>query len=200
MTTFYTNDGVALGATVIHAPTCVVTQIKTETRDGYQAVQLGADAARRINAPLRGHLLRSGKTLFRRLAEFKVESLEGIETGQEVKCDIFAPGDTVKAIGKSKGRGFAGGVKRYGFKGGPKTHGQSDRHRAPGSIGASAFPARVMPGLKMAGRYGGARKTVKGLRVLTVDVERGLLIVAGQIPGHRNSLVRLELQHKVTNN
>ena len=193
MTSIYTKDGSSVGATAIWVGPCTVTQIKTTLRDGYDAVQVGFGPVGSRIKPLRGHLSRSGG-LFRYLAEFFAEDISEISVGAEITCDIFKADDTVKITGLTKGRGFSGGVKRYGFKGGPKTHGQSDRHRAPGSVGASAYPARVVPGHKMAGHYGVEKKTIRGLQVLMSDPERGLVVVKGGLPGHRNSVLRIETQ------
>ena len=191
MTVYYKEDGSAFGITVVETGPCIVVQVKTMLRDQYEAVQLGFLPVKRATKPEVGHMSRSGG-LFRYLAEFAPENLQEVEAGQTITCDIFKAGDHVKVSGKSKGRGFAGGVKRYGFKGGPKTHGQSDRLRAPGSIGASASPSRVLPGTRMAGRYGGKRSTVSGLEIVESYPERNLLFIKGAVPGHKNTLLSIE--------
>jgi large subunit ribosomal protein L3 len=157
-------------------------------KDGYESVQLGYEPVRRLNKPRQGHLRESG-SLFRHLREVFADDVSEIQPGQQVDVSLFQPGDRVDAIALSKGRGFAGGVKRYHFKGGPKTHGQSDRHRAPGSIGAGTTPGRVIKGHKMAGHMGNARVTVRNLEVAVADPERNLLLLKGTVPGARNSLV-----------
>lgn len=193
MTTYYTDDGRALPVTAIEVGPCVVTQVKTAARNGYEAVQVGFLTARSLSKPIAGHLERSGGR-FRHLQEFKVKDLGEFEVGQAILANLFDTGDKVKISGVSKGRGFSGGVRRHGFAGGPKTHGQSDRHRAPGSIGAGSSPGRVWPGTKMAGHYGAANVTQLGLKVVLADPQRNLLLVTGAVPGHKNSIVRIEKQ------
>ena len=193
MTTYYTDDGRAVPVTAIEVGPCVVTQVKTAARNGYEAVQIGFLPAKSLTKPMAGHLERSGGK-FRHLQEFKVKDLGEFEVGQAILTNLFETGDKVKVSGVSKGHGFAGGVKRYGFAGGPKTHGQSDRHRAPGSIGAGSSPGRVWPGTKMAGHYGSASITQRGLKVVLADPQRNLLLVTGAVPGHKNSIVRIEKQ------
>ncbi len=193
MTTHYSQNGDAQGVTIVKVGPCVITQVKTDLKDGYEAIQIGFVSTKRVNKPLRGHMARAGDN-FRHLEEFGVRDLSELEVGQELRCTVFKEGDKVKVVGISKGRGFAGGVKRHGFHGGPKTHGQSDRHRAPGSIGASASPSRVLPGTKMAGHYGAARVTVRGLEVLMLDEERDILLIKGGVPGPPNGLLRIEKQ------
>lgn len=193
MTTYYHDDGTAEPVTAVEVGPCVVTQVKTEARDGYEAVQIGFGAARRLNSPEAGHQDRSGGR-FAHLQEFGADDLSEFEVGQELKADIFEVGETIKVIGTSKGKGFSGVVRRWGFRGGPKTHGQSDRHRAPGSIGAGTSPGRVWPGTKMPGHYGVDRITVKGLKVVATDVDKNVVLVRGPIPGAKNSIVRIEKQ------
>lgn len=188
MTQVFDDSGVVYPATVIECGPNVVTQIKTEEKDGYQAVQLGFGLDKRLNRPEQGHRKASGFQS-RDLREVKAESYDDLEVGQIFKADVFKPGQMVDVTGTSKGRGFQGGVKRHGFSGGPKTHGQSDRLRAPGSIGSSATPGRVFKGTRMAGRMGNDRVTVLSLEVLRVDPERNLLVVKGSVPGHNDSLV-----------
>ena len=187
-TQVFRENGVADCVTAILAGPCTVTQVKTIEKDGYGSVQLGYEPVRRLNRPRQGHLRRAGE-LFRYLREVGVKDASGLQVGQQIDASLFQPGDRVDATGRSKGRGFAGGVKRYNFRGGPKTHGQSDRHRAPGSIGAGTSPGRVLKGLKMAGHMGNARVTVRNLEVVMADPERNLLLIRGAIPGARNSLL-----------
>ena len=187
MTQVFAEDGVVTAVTAIEAGPCTVTQVKTKTKEGYDAVQLGFGEAKRLNRPEKGHLKKLG--LYRRLREFRIEDASEIQLGQSVDVGIFHPGDLVDVTGTSKGKGFAGVVKRHHFAGGPKTHGQSDRHRAPGSIGAGTDPGRVLKGLKMAGHMGNERVTVKKLEVVKADPERNLLLVKGAVPGARNGLL-----------
>ena len=193
MTTYYHEDGTAESVTAVEVGPCVVTQVKTEARDGYEAVQLGFGSARRLNSPEAGHQGRSGRR-FTHLQEFGVDDLSEFEVGQEIKADVFEVGEPIKVIGTSKGKGFSGVVRRWGFRGGPKTHGQSDRHRSPGSIGAGTSPGRVWPGKKMPGHYGVDRVTVKGLKIVATDPEKNVVLVRGPIPGANNGIVRIEKQ------
>ena len=193
MTTYYHEDGTAESVTAVEVGPCVVTQVKTEARDGYEAVQLGFGSARRLNSPEAGHQDRSGRK-FTHLQEFGVDDLSEFEVGQEIKADVFEVGEPIKVIGTSKGKGFSGVVRRWGFRGGPKTHGQSDRHRSPGSIGAGTSPGRVWPGKKMPGHYGVDRVTVKGLKIVATDPEKNVVLVRGPIPGANNGIVRIEKQ------
>lgn len=187
MTQVFQDDGAVVAVTAIEAGPCTVTQIKTKAQEGYDAVQLGFGQAKRINRPQRGHLKKLG--LYKHLREFRVEDASKIQLGDRVDVGIFHPGDLVDVIGTSKGRGFAGVVKRHHFAGGSKSHGQSDRHRAPGSIGAGTDPGRVIKGLKMAGHMGDERVTVQKLQVVKADPERNLLLVRGAVPGARNGLL-----------
>ena len=188
MSQIFDDSGLAHPVTVLEVGPCVVTQIKTDERDGYNAVQLGFGLDKRLNRPERGHRQASG-FMSKTLREVKADDISELAVGQVIKADAFAEGDLVDVIGTSKGRGFQGGVKRHGFRGGPKTHGQSDRLRAPGSIGSSATPGRVFKGLRMAGRMGNDRVTVQNLKVLRVDPERNLLLVHGSVPGPNEGLV-----------
>jgi len=181
MSQVFREDGRVVPVTVLHAGPCTIIQLKTNEKDGYEAVQVGFDQVKRVNKPLKAHMGRNGP--FRYLREVSVDSLEGLEVGQQISVDIFQPGERVNVVGTSKGRGFQGVMKRHGFHGGPRTHGQSDRARAPGSIGAGTFPARVFPGKKMAGHMGDVRVTVKHLEVIEVDAERNLLMLKGGVPG-----------------
>ena len=196
MTTLFKEDGAAQPVTAIEVGPCVVTQVKTRTRDGYESVQLGFLPAKRLTKPVAGHQARSGGK-FAHLQEFDVSDLGEFEVGQELKADVFEAGEKIKVTGTSKGRGFSGGMRRHNFRGGPKTHGQSDRQRAPGAIGAGSSPGRVWPGTRMAGQYGNARVTVRGLQVVSADAERNVVLVAGAVPGPRNGIVRIERQNGV---
>ena len=189
-TQVFGEGGVSHCVTAVHAGPCTVTQIKTIENDGYERVQLGFEPAKHLSKPRQGHLSRVDQ-LFRYLREVDADSISDIEIGQNIDASLFQPGDKVDATGWSKGRGFAGGVKRYNFRGGPKTHGQSDRHRAPGSIGAGTSPGKVIKGLKMAGHMGNARRTVRNLEVVLADPERNLLLLKGAVPGARNSLLMI---------
>lgn len=191
MTRIFDEDGNMVPVTVVEAGPCVVTQVKTEEKDGYNAVQLAFGQKKRVNKPLLGHLKKANIETALKLIEFKEFDSKNFQVGQEIKVDVFNPGDVIKVSGISKGKGFQGVVKRHGFGGGPKSHGQSDRLRAPGSIGQSSFPSRVFKGLRMAGRMGGKRVTVRNLKVVKVDVEKNLLFIKGAVPGARNSIVEI---------
>jgi large subunit ribosomal protein L3 len=193
MTRIFREDGTVSAVSVIEAGPCTVTDIKTTKRDGYEAVQLGFGSSHRLTNPEKGHLRASGSQA-PHLREFPLD--EPAEVGQKITVDIFQPGERVDVIAKSKGKGFAGVIKRHHFKGGPKTHGQKDRHRAPGSIGAGTFPGRVIKGMKMAGHMGNARTTVQNMEVVQADLERNLLFVKGSVPGARNTLVMIRRSNK----
>jgi large subunit ribosomal protein L3 len=180
-------DGTVQAVTVVEAGPCIVTQVKTREKDGYEAVQLGFGRAKWLNQPERGHL--KGLENVKHLREFKLDDSDEVKVGQQVGADLFKPGDFVDVTSTSKGKGFAGGVKRHGFSGGPKTHGQSDRHRAPGSIGSTTTPGRVLKGLRMAGHMGARRTTVRGVRVVEVNPARGVLLLHGSVPGANSGLV-----------
>ena len=189
MTQVFGQDGRVDSVTAIEAGPCFVIQIKRVEKEGYDAVQLGFGEAKRLNQPLKGHLKKLG--MLKHLREFKASDIESIEIGHKVDVSIFKAGDVVDVSGISKGKGFAGVVKRHHFGGGPKTHGQSDRHRAPGSIGATTTPGRVLKGKRMAGHMGNERVTVRRLKVVEADPERNLLLVRGAVPGARNGLVTI---------
>ena len=195
MTTLYWEDGRSDGVTLVEVGPCVVTQIRTSARDGYEAVQVGFQEQKHVNKPSAGHLARSGGR-YRHLQEFSVDELADYEVGQSMGAGVFQAGDVVSIQGVSKGRGFAGGVKRHGFAGGPKTHGQSDRHRAPGSIGAGSSPGRVWKGTRMAGHMGARTVTNLGLKVALVDEDRNIIAVTGSVPGAKNGIIRIELQKR----
>ena len=190
-TQMFREDGRADAVTVIQAGPCTVTQVKTEDTDGYVGVQLGYEEAKSLNRPEAGHLKGVGKN-FQFLREFGVDDVSEVELGQAIDVSLFNAGDLIDATADSKGRGFQGGVKRYNFRGGPKTHGQSDRHRAPGSVGAGSTPGKVIKGLRMAGHMGSQRVTVRKLEVIEADTDRNLIFVKGAVPGSRNSLVLLK--------
>lgn len=187
MTQIFKDDGKAEAVTAIEAGPCLVTQVKTGAKEEYNAVQLGFGQAKRLNSPQKGHLKGLGQ--FRYLREFRVDDAEAIKVGEKVDVSLFKAGDLVDVTGVSKGKGFAGVVKRHHFAGGPKTHGQSDRHRAPGSIGSTTTPGRVLKGKRMAGHMGNDRVTIRHLEVFETDPARNLLLVKGAIPGARNGLL-----------
>jgi large subunit ribosomal protein L3 len=189
MTQVFNEDRTVVPVTAIEAGPCFVTQIKRADKEGYNGVQLGFGEAKRLSSAEKGHLKKLG--MLKNLREFEGEDVDSIELGQKVDVSMFQPGDLVDVIGISKGKGFQGGVKRHGFAGGPKTHGQSDRHRAPGSIGSSATPGRVLKGHKMAGHMGHEQVTVRKLRVVEADTERNLLLVRGAVPGAKNGLLKI---------
>jgi large subunit ribosomal protein L3 len=197
MTQVFNEHGEAVPVTVLEAGPCYVTQVKTLDQDQYPAVQLGFEEVKpqRLSGGEKGHLARNELPALRRLREFRVGD-EEVEEGQRILVDVFEVGDRVDVVGISKGRGFAGVVKRYGFGGGPKTHGQSDRQRAPGSIGACAYPGRVWKGKRMPGRMGGVRVTAQNLQVEVVDPERNLLAVRGSVPGARGGLLIIKQARK----
>ena len=189
MTQIFEDDGTAVPVTVIDTASCTIVQVKTKEKDGYEAVQLGFGQRKRITRALKGHMKDFGQ--FQVLREFRTDDVASAEAGGKVGCDIFEVGDLVDVSGASKGKGFAGVVKRHGFRGGPKTHGQSDRHRAAGSIGAGTSPGRVIKGLKMAGHMGTGEATVKNLKVVRVDADKGVLFVRGAVPGNEGIVVRV---------
>jgi large subunit ribosomal protein L3 len=186
MTQLY-REGKEIVVTAIEAGPCTVVQIKTEEKDGYNAIQVGFGDSKKLNSPAKGHVKKYGQ--FKYLREFQIDDAKSVEEGQKISADIFKAGDLVDVIGVSKGKGFAGGVKRYHFAGGPKTHGQSDRHRAPGSIGSTTSPGRVFKGLKMAGHMGNERVTAQNLQVVDVNTERHVILLKGAVPGPRNGLL-----------
>lgn len=192
MTRLFDASGNMVPVTVIEAGPCYVAQVKTLDKDGYNAVQLafGERRAKRATKPLLGHCEKAGIKPPRLLREFRdFALLDKVKPGDVLKVDLFSEGDVVSVTGVSKGRGFAGVVKRHHFGGGPKSHGQSDRHRAPGSIGSSSFPSRSFKGLRMAGRMGGDKVTVRNLRVVKVDADKNLIAVKGAVPGAPNGFV-----------
>jgi large subunit ribosomal protein L3 len=191
MTQIFDESGAVQPVTLIEAGPCYVTQIRQESIDGYSAIQLGFGDAkpRRLTGGQLGHLKRSKLPALRYLREFRVREAGSLKNGDKLTVEVFTIGDRVDVVGTSKGRGFAGGVKRYGFRGGPKTHGQSDRQRAPGSHGATSTPGRVFKGSRGPGHMGNERVTSQNLRVEFVDQERNLIGVKGSVPGPRGGLV-----------
>lgn len=195
MTQIFDDSGRVVPVTVLRVGPCVVTQLKTRERDGYEAVQLGFDESKRLTKPERGQRRAAGSSS-RYLREMKADDISGYSVGQVLDCTMFSPGDRVDVTGISKGKGFQGVVKRHGFAGGPKTHGQSDRHRAPGSIGSSAFPGRVFKNLRMAGHMGNERVTVQNLEVVRVDPEKHVVLVRGAVPGANEGLLMVRTSVK----
>ena len=187
MTQVFTDKGEAAAVTLIEVGPCTVVQVKTIDTDGYNAAQLGFGEAGKLKSAEKGHMKDLGN--FRFLKEFRLDTAEGIKIGDKVDAGLFAPGDKVRVTGISKGRGFAGVVKRHHFHGGPKTHGQSDRNRAPGAIGSTTTPGRVLKGRRMAGHMGHERVTVRGLEVLKTDIPNNIIMVKGAVPGADNGLV-----------
>ena len=190
MTQIFDDNGVAYPVTLIEAGPCYVTQIRRPEKEGYSAVQLGFSEVhpKRLTGGELGHLKSNDLTPLRFLREFRTKSLD-VSVGDAVKVDVFAIGERVDVTGTSKGKGFAGAVKRYHFKGGPKTHGQSDRHRAPGSRSSGTTPGRVYKGSRGGGHLGSDRVTAQSLKVVLVDAERNLIGVHGAVPGAKGSLV-----------
>ena len=194
MTSLFDADGKNIPCTVIEAGPCVVTQVRTEEVDGYKALQLGFDdkKAKSSNKALDGHFKKAGTTAKKKVVEFIGFDAE-YKLGDQLTVEVFTEGEFVDVSADSKGKGFQGVVKRHGFAGvGQATHGQHNRLRAPGSIGAASYPARVFKGMRMAGRMGGKKVTVQNLRVLKVVPEKNLLVVKGAIPGHKNAYVIIQ--------
>jgi large subunit ribosomal protein L3 len=198
MTQVFASTGEVVPVTVVEAGPCVVTQVKTAEADGYDAVQLGFEESKHLNKPERGHLEQQGRgqqtrlPMVRHLREVRVDKSAAHKIGEKVDASLFKAGDIVDVVGVSKGKGFAGVVKRYHFSGGPKTHGQSDRHRAPGAIGSGTTPGRILKGKRMAGRMGGDRVTVQNLKIVEADAERNLLLIEGSVPGGVNGLLLIK--------
>ena len=195
VTQVFSESGEVVPVTIIEAGPCVVVQRKTREKDGYSALQVGflEREEKRLKKPEKGHFAKHGTKGFACLREFRTAEAENYQSGQEIKVEIFAIGERVNVTGISKGKGFAGGVKRWGFRGGPATHG-SMFHRAPGSVGASAFPSRVLKGKRLPGHMGNAQVTVKNLQVVGVRSEKNLLLIGGAVPGARSSIVLVKKQ------
>ena len=196
MTSIFDEAGKNVACTVVEAGPCVVTQVKSEETDGYYAVQMayGERKEKNVSQPLMGHFKNAKTTPKRKLIEFRDFDVVEKALGDTVTVDeVFGEGDIVNAIGTSKGKGFQGVVKRHGFRGvNDATHGQHNRQRAPGSIGAASYPAKVMKGMRMAGRMGGGRVKVRNLRVLKIYPEKNIIVIKGAIPGHKGSFVVIE--------
>jgi large subunit ribosomal protein L3 len=193
MTSMFSEEGKNIPCTIIEAGPCVVTQIKTQESDGYSALQIAFDNQKdsRLSKALLGHLKKAGAPASKKIVEISFD--EGISMGDTLSVDLFAEGDFVTVVGNSKGKGFQGVVKRHGFAGvGDATHGQHNRLRAPGSIGAASYPARVFKGMRMAGQMGNARVKVENLQVMRVMSEKNIMIVKGAVPGAKNSYIIIE--------
>ncbi|WP_367391156.1 50S ribosomal protein L3 [Lewinella sp. LCG006] len=195
MTSIFDEAGRNIACTVVEAGPCVVTQVKNEESDGYSALQLGFGDAKEKNTsqPLQGHFEKAGTDPKRRLVEFRDAKMEK-KAGETITVDeVFVEGDVINAVGVSKGKGFQGVVKRHSFRGvNDATHGQHNRQRAPGSIGAASYPARVFKGMRMAGRDGGSRVKVKNLKVMKIFPEQNLILLKGAVPGHKGAYIILE--------
>jgi large subunit ribosomal protein L3 len=194
MSRVFDTNGDVLPVTVIEVGPCHVIQVKTKEKDGYDAVQLGFEEKRKslVNKPLSGHFSKAKTEPKRILKEVGLVGKERAKLGQEIKADIFSVGEKIDITGISKGLGFQGGVRRHHFRGGPKTHGQSDRLRAPGSIGGSSYPSRVWKGQRMAGRMGGEKVTVRNLQIIHLDPKKNVMLVKGAVPGKRNSILTIK--------
>ena len=194
MTSFFGDGGKQIQVTVVEAGPCYVTQVRTPEKDGYSALQLAFDDAKEKNVtqPMKGHFAKAGVTPKKKIMEFRDFSIEK-NIGDTIEVDIFSEGEKVNASGTSKGKGFKGVVARHGFRGvGMRTHGQHNRLRAPGSIGASSYPSRVFKGMRMAGRTGGESIKVKNLQIVKIFKEQNLILLRGAIPGHNGSYVVIE--------
>lgn len=189
MTQLY-KENLEIAVTAIEAGPCCVTQVKTAEKDKYNAVQIGFGEFKKLSKAEKGHLKENGD--YRYLRELRTDDVKDYQVGQKIDVTIFKPGDIVQVEGISKGKGFAGGVKRYHFRGGPKTHGQSDRHRAPGSVGSTTTPGRVFKGLRMAGHMGARKVTVRNIEVVEVDQAKNIVLLKGAVPGGKGGLVLIE--------
>ncbi|ACZ19416.1 50S ribosomal protein L3 [Thermanaerovibrio acidaminovorans] len=191
MTQVFDAEGRAVPVTVVEAGPCQVVEVRTPEKNGYSAVQLGFGSVKpgSVNRPMKGYFAKNGVEPKRWLREFRVDEGHGYEKGQYVKVDLFSEGETVDVVGVSKGKGYAGVMKRFGFGGGPASHGSSKFHRQPGSSGANSYPGHIFKGKTMPGRMGGERVTVKNLKVFAVDVENNLILLRGAIPGAKDGLV-----------
>ena len=198
MTQVWDAAGRLVPVTVVQAGPCVVTQVRGGGTDGYDAVQIafGAIDPRKVNKPVSGHFAKAGVTPRRFLAEIRTSDAAEYAPGQELTAEVFEAGQTVDVVGRTKGKGTAGVMKRHGFRGLGAAHGTQRKHRSPGSIGACATPSRVFKGTRMAGRMGGVRQTTQNLTVHAVDAERGLLLIKGAVPGPRGSVVLVKTAAK----
>ena len=193
MTQIYVKGGKTEAVTAVQAGPCIVTQVKTVEKDGYSAVKLGFGEVKKQKTSAKKGKAKENETVkFKYMREIRLDKDQNLEAGQKLDVSLFKVGDIIDVCGISKGKGFAGGVKRYHFNGGPKTHGQSDRWRAPGSVGSNTSPGRVLKGLRMAGHMGDERVTVINLEVLEADVARNLLLIKGAVPGMTNGLVMIQ--------
>jgi large subunit ribosomal protein L3 len=192
MTSAFASDGRLVPVTVVQVGPCVVTQVKTQEKDGYTALQIGFDetAVEKLNKPISGHLKKATEKGYRVLKEFRTESVEGVEPGTAVNLDMFSIGEKVTVSGITKGRGFQGTIKRHGFSRGPETHGNRN-HRKPGSIGNSAWPAKVIRGKRMPGHMGVDKETVKNLTVVDIKPKDNLLLLKGAVPGPKTGILKI---------
>lgn len=193
----FDEKGRLRGVTAVQVGPCYVTELRTPEKHGYSAVQIGFEEKKKLTKPALGHLRASGAHRLRHLAEFRLTGGDGYALGDRIGAELFDPGTKVDVTATSKGRGYQGGVRRHNFKGGPRTHGQSDRHRAPGSIGSGTTPGRVFKGTRMAGHMGSERTTVRNLDVVGRNDDRGVIFVAGSVPGPVGALVRVRQARKV---
>lgn len=193
MTSIFSPEGKNLPCTVLEVGPCVVTQVKTENVDGYSAVQIGFGDKKNASQPAAGHAKKAGTDAKRKYVEFRDFKVDSVKMGDTLNVEMFQEGEFVDVVGTSKGKGFQGAVKRHGFGGvGQATHGQHNRLRAPGSIGAGSDPSRVFKGMRMAGQMGGQRTKIQNLQVLKVDTDKNILVVKGSVPGAKNSFVIVE--------
>ncbi|OQY97339.1 MAG: 50S ribosomal protein L3 [Chloroflexi bacterium UTCFX4] len=195
MTQIFSSKGHVIPVTVLEVGPCYVTHIRTNEKEGYTAIQIGYDETRRLNKPERGHL--KNLPSLKHLREVRTSQIANFKVGQKLNAALFETGERVDVTGISKGKGTAGGVKRYHFRGGPKTHGQSDRLRRPGSSSATTTPGRVLKGTRRAGRMGAERVTASNLEVIQVDTERNLVVVRGAVPGAKNGLIFIKKARKL---
>nr|BDA99032.1 ribosomal protein L3 [Rhodomonas sp. NIES-2332] len=193
MTQIFDESGLAIPVTVIKAGPCILTQIKTNESDSYQAIQIGFSEVKdsSLNKPLLGHLAKSKIPALKYLKEYRVKSLEGLEIAQNITLDSFEVGQTVSVSGKTIGKGFAGTIRRYSFTRGPMTHG-SKNHREPGSIGQGSSPGKVHKGKKMAGRLGGKQSTIKNLEIVHINTDNNILVVKGAVPGKKGNILSIQ--------
>jgi len=189
MTQLY-RDNLEIVITAIEAGPCCITQIKTMEKDKYNAVQIGFGESKKLSKAEKGHLKDNGS--YRYLRELRIDDVKDYQVGQKIDAGMFKAGDVVQVEGISKGKGFAGGVKRHHFRGGPKTHGQSDRHRAPGSVGCTTTPGRVLKGLRMAGHMGARKVTARNLVVVEVDTGKNVVLLKGAVPGAKGGILLIE--------
>ncbi len=193
MTSVYTADGKYVPVTVLKVGPCFVTQIKSENVDGYNAIQIGFEVKKEkhVTKPMMGHFKKSGDTYFAHVKEFDVQNPDDFTLGQEITLDMFEIGEMIQVTGKTKGRGFAGTIKRHGFGRGPESHGCRN-HRAPGSIGCSAWPSKVMKGKRMPGQLGNDRRTVRNLQIVDIRPEDNVLLIKGPVPGAKSGIVEIK--------